>query len=131
LSWLHNEDVTIQWWNAAAELVEVSKQVRDRLCDMAITAEQSVAAADVQRSVARTIGVDQERERTIKASMIRSIGNAVKNANRPVSHSFLQQSTASQHRKVVAFADALAEALRQGVIVRANGTTELYVALPN
>lgn len=131
LSWLHNDDVTIQWWNLAAELVEVSKQVRDRLCDMAITAEQSVAAADVQRSVARTIGVDLERERTITASMIHSIGNAARNADRPVNRSYLQQATASKHRNVVAFDDALAEALRQGVIVRANGTTGLYVAPPN
>ena len=59
LALLHNDDVTLQWWNAAALMVDVSRGVRDRLAELAVLDRR-------QRNAERT--AEQIESETVKES---------------------------------------------------------------
>jgi len=122
LAFLHGDDIAIHWWNMAVQVVEVSRNVRNHVRDLALVERQSVIGEKANTEVQFRTQVDEVQKTQIMESHIKTMSNFVKNKNRPVSHSDLQQCTSSKYRQVVPFDDALSEALRRGVIIQ-NGTS--------
>jgi ABC-type dipeptide/oligopeptide/nickel transport system ATPase component len=125
LAILHGDDVTVAWWTAATQVVDVSRGVRQHLLDYV----QSLR--DEQDAAAATRHDNRDRAR-ILGSMVGTIAARARNGNgTPVTRSDLQQATSGQHRGIVAFDDALNEAIQQGVIVAVlvpNGRGQHYRA---
>ena len=121
LAILHSDgtgiEVSIQWWNEARLMVEISRGIRDRLVELAVldrrqhnnerTAEQIEAEAIKEAS----------REQRALDSMVNTIANKCRTADRDFQHNELHNATNGIHRRLVDFDIALDEALRRGLII--------------
>jgi hypothetical protein len=127
LSLLHNEDISIHWWNMASQVVEVSRNVRQWVIDYALQDEQSTIIRKAVTEVSLQIQKDELRERDYMNSMIRSMVNKLKDYGIPANYSVLNQACSGKHKHIVPVDRAISEAIQRGLIVQAN---EGQYALP-
>lgn len=129
LALLHNDDVTLQWWNAAALMGDVSRGVRDRLCELAVLDRRQRNAERTADQIETESAIDASREQRSLDSMIRTMIQKCKVAEGvPVIYSDLHNATASKHRAVVNFDSALATALDRGLLIPAPNKPRHYLA---
>jgi hypothetical protein len=127
LSLLHNEDISIHWWNMASQVVEVSRNVRTWVIDYALSDEQTTITRKAVTEVSLQIQKDELRERDYMDSMIRSMVNKLKDFGVPANYSVLNQACSGKHKHIVPVDRAISEAIQRGLIVRVN---EVQYALP-
>ena len=127
LALLHNEDISIHWWNMASQVVEVSRNVRTWVIDHALFDEQSTITRKAVAEVSLQIQKDELRERDFMDSMIRSMVNKLRDFGIPANYSVLQQACSGKHKHIVPVDRAISEAIERGLIVR---TDKGQYALP-
>ncbi len=128
LSLIHNEDVSIHWWNMASQVVEVSRNVRQWVIDYALQDEQSTITRKAVTEVSLQVQKDELREREVLESMIRRIVKVLTDYGIPATKSHLQQqASSSKQRNTVPIERAISEAIQRGQIVQ---TKEKLFALP-
>ena len=118
LSVLHNEDISIHWWNMASQVVEVSRNVRTWVIDYALSDEQTTITRKAETEVSLQILKDELREREVLESMIRSMVKRLKDYGIPANHSVLNQACSGKHKHIVPIDSAISEAVKRGQIVR-------------
>lgn len=123
---LHNDDVTPQWWNAAALMVDVGRGVRDRLAELvALNRRQRNAERTVEQIESETVK-ESSRELRSRESMIRSMVQKCRVERVPVSRTDLHNATGSKHRSVVDFDSALATAIERAQLMPASDKQKHY-----
>ena len=123
---LHNDDVTLQWWNAAALMVDVSRGVRDRLAELAVLDRRQRNAERTAEQIESETVKESSRELRSLESMIRSMVQKCRVERVPVSRTDLHNATASKHRAVVDFDSALATAIERGQLFSAPDKPKHY-----
>ena len=126
LALLHNDDVTLQWWNAAALMVDVSRGVRDRLAELAVLDRRQRNAERTAEQIESETVKESSRELRSLESMIRSMVQKCRVERVPVSRTDLHNATASKHRAVVDFDSALATAIERGQLFSAPDKPKHY-----
>ncbi len=109
-------EVSIKWWNAARLMVEISRGIRDRLVELAVLERRQHNNERTAEQIEAETIKEASREQRALESMVNTIANKCRTADRDFLHSELQQATASKHRLLVDFDIALDEALRRRVI---------------
>ena len=112
-------EVSIQWWNAAALLVEVSRGVRDRLCELSVSDRHKRNGDRAADRIENETIVEASREQRALESMIGSIVRRCQRDQIPVHRNDLHNATASKHRNLIPFDTALQAAIDRRLIIRA------------
>lgn len=126
LALLHNDDVTLNWWNAAALMVDVSRGVRDRLAELAVLDRRQRNAERTAEQIESETVKESSRELRSLESMIKSMVQKCLVERVPVSRTDLHNATASKHRSVVDFDSALATAIQRGQLIPAPDKPKHY-----
>ena len=120
LALLHNDDISIHWWNMASQVVEVSRNVRQWVIDYALQDGQSTITRKAETEASYRIQVDSIREREIMDSMLKSMQNYIARIGSPVNASGLANACASKYRNIIPAHDAITEGLRRGTFIPTN-----------
>jgi hypothetical protein len=120
LSLLHNDDISIHWWNMASQVVEVSRNVRQWVIDYALQDGQSTITRKAETEASYRIQVDSIRELEVMDSMLKSMQNYITRIGSPVNASGLANACASKHKNIIPAHDAITEGLRRGIFIPTN-----------
>lgn len=121
LALLHDDDITIEWWGMARQVVEVSIGVRNFVVENARTQRQSAQIERATTEIVYRAAIDANREQGVLESMLRSMNNFMLNSGGPVNRSALANACAGKHKQVVPIDDAIDEGLKRGQFVRVGG----------
>lgn len=110
-------DLSIQWWNAARLMVEVSRGIRDRLVELAVLERRQHNKERTDEQIEAETIKEASREQRALDSMVKSISNRCAREGDEVSATQLQQATNGQHRRLVDIDDAIYEARKRGLII--------------
>jgi len=122
----HNDDVTLQWWNAAALMVEVSRGVRDRLKELELLDRKQRNAERTAEQIEAEAQKESSRHERTMESMIRSMVAKCKRDGVPVNKTALHNATASKQRHEVDFNSAFSVAIERRQIIPAPNRTGFY-----
>ena len=121
LAILHSDgtgiEVSIQWWNAARLMVEISRGIRDRLVELAKLERRQFNSERTAEQIEAETVKDASREQRALESMVRRIAKKCQTADRLFQHNELHNATSGKHRQLVDFDIALDEALLRKLIV--------------
>ena len=120
LAFLHGDDITMHWWNMAVQVVEVSRNVRNHVRDLALVELQSTFGEKANAEVSVRTMVDEATRVNVLDSMLRSMTNyiTVNGNGKPVNRSQLANACAGKHKHIVPPDDAITEALQRGLLVK-------------
>jgi hypothetical protein len=129
LAFLHGDDITIHWWNMAVQVVEVSRNVRNHVRDLALVELQSAYGDKANAEVSVRTAIDEATRVTYLDSMIGSMTNYIRNNGngKPVNRSQLANACAGKHKHLVPPDDAITEALQRGLLVKVGQQYDLPI----
>ena len=110
-------EVSLQWWNAARLMVEVSRGIRDRLCELAKLERRQFNNERTAEQIEAETVKDASREQRALESMVSTIAKKCQTGDRLFAHGELHNATSGKHRQLVDFDIALNEALLRKLIV--------------
>ena len=118
LAILHGDDISVEWWEVAQQVVKVSRDVRRWITDLE-TFNQKAALMEKAESVFELQSiVDDKRQHDITESMLKSMINYTNNYGGPVNRSALANACSGQYKQIVSVDDVITEGLRRGELLK-------------